>query len=106
MQPSRSFLVLELHQIKRGNVMKAIIYTQYGSPDVLQLQNIEKPTPKDNQVLVKVQAASANPADWHTMRGAPFLARLVNGLFKPKHPRLGGDLAGTVEAVGINITQY
>src|SRR3954447_17024976 len=86
--------------------MKAIVYTEYGSPDVLHLQEIEKPTPKDDEVLVKIQAASANPADWHTMRGAPFLARLVNGLFKPKHPRLGADLAGKVEAVGKNVTRF
>jgi NADPH:quinone reductase-like Zn-dependent oxidoreductase len=86
--------------------MKAIVYTQYGSPDVLQLQEVEKPTPKEDEVLVKIHAASANPADWHTMRGAPFLARLVNGLFKPKHPRLGADLAGRVEAVGRNVTQF
>lgn len=87
-------------------MMKAIVYTQYGSPDVLKLQEIEKPTPKDNEILIKVHAASANPADWHTMRGEPFLARLVNGLFKPKNPRLGADLAGTVEAVGKNVTQF
>ena len=58
--------------------MKAIVYTQYGSPDVLQFKDVEKPTPKDNEVLVTIHAASANPADWHTMRGAPFLVRLVN----------------------------
>lgn len=86
--------------------MKAIVYTQYGSPDVLHLQDVEKPTPKENEVLVKIHAASANPADWHTMRGAPFLARLVNGLLKPKNPRLGADLAGMVEAVGKNVTQF
>jgi len=86
--------------------MKAIVYTQYGSPDVLQLQEIEQPTPKDTEILVKVHAASANPADWHIMRGAPFLARLTNGLFKPKVPRLGADLAGTVEAVGKNVSQF
>jgi len=86
--------------------MKAIVYTEYGSPDVLQFKDVEKPTPKENEVLVKIRAASTNPADWHTMRGAPFLARLVNGLFKPKHPRLGADLAGRVEAVGRNVTQF
>jgi NADPH:quinone reductase-like Zn-dependent oxidoreductase len=86
--------------------VKAIVYTEYGSPDVLQLQEVEKPTPKENEVLVKVHAASANPADWHTMRGAPFLARLVNGLFKPKHPRLGADLSGRVEAVGSSVKQF
>jgi len=79
--------------------MKAIVYTKYGSPDVLQFIEMEKPSPKDNEVLVKVYAASANPADWHTMRAKPFLARMANGLLKPKIPRLGADLAGRVEAV-------
>ena len=86
--------------------MKAIVYTEYGSPDVLQFKDVEKPTPKDNEVLVKIHAASANPADWHTMRATPFLARLVNGFFKPKNPRLGADVAGRVEAVGRNVTQF
>lgn len=86
--------------------MKAIVYTNYGSPDVLQFKDVEKPTPKDNEVLVKVHAASANPADWHTMRATPFLARLVNGFFKPKNPRLGADVAGRVEAIGSAITQF
>jgi NADPH:quinone reductase-like Zn-dependent oxidoreductase len=86
--------------------MKAIIYTKYGSPDVLELQEIEKPTPKDNEVLVKVHAAAANPADWHLMRAEPFLARLENGLLKPKNSRLGADVAGRIEAVGKNVTQF
>ena len=86
--------------------MKAIVYTEYGSPDVLQFKEVEKPTPKDNEVLVKVHAASANPADWHTMRAEPFLARLVNGFFKPRNPRLGADVAGRVEAVGRAVTQF
>lgn len=86
--------------------MKAIVYTEYGSPDVLRLQEVEKPTPKDNEVLVKVHAASANPADWHLMRATPFLARLEAGLLKPKHTRLGSDVAGRVEAVGRNVTQF
>jgi len=86
--------------------MKAIVYTEYGSPDVLQLKDVEKPTPKDNEVLVRVHAASANPADWHLMRGAPFLARLENGLQRPKNTRLGADVAGRVEAVGRNVTQF
>ncbi|MBK8822546.1 MAG: NAD(P)-dependent alcohol dehydrogenase [Anaerolineales bacterium] len=86
--------------------MKAILFTKYGSPDVLQFTDVEKPIPGDDEVLVKVHAASANPADWHIMRGEPFLARLVNGLFKPKHPRLGADVAGRVEATGKNVTQF
>src|SRR5262245_17781127 len=86
--------------------MQAIIYPEYGSPDVLQLQEVEKPVQQDNQVLVKVYAASANPLDWHRMRGAPFLARLDGGLRKPKDPRLGADVAGQVEAVGSSVTQF
>jgi NADPH:quinone reductase-like Zn-dependent oxidoreductase len=86
--------------------MKAILYTEYGSPDVLHLKDVEKPTPRDNEVLIKVHAASANPADWHLMRAEPFLARLANGLLKPKHPRLGADVAGRVEALGRNVTQF
>ncbi len=86
--------------------MKAIVFTQYGSPDILQLKDVEKPTPGDDEVLVKVFAASANPADWHTMRGEPFIARLVNGLLKPKNPRLGADIAGRVEAVGKNVKEF
>jgi NADPH:quinone reductase-like Zn-dependent oxidoreductase len=86
--------------------MKAIQYTRYGSPDVLQLTEVEKPAPKESGVLVKVHAASANPLDWHRMRGAPFPARLGEGLRKPKNPRLGADLAGRVEAVGSSVTQF
>lgn len=86
--------------------MKAIVYTQYGSPDVLQLKDVEKPTPGANEVLVKVHAASANPADWRTMRAEPFLARLANGFFKPNHPRLGADVAGRIVAVGSSVTQF
>ena len=86
--------------------MKAIVFTEYGSPDVLQFTDVEKPTPKDNEVLLKVYAASANAADWHTMRAEPFLARLANGLFKPRNSRLGSDFAGRVEAVGKTVTQF
>jgi NADPH:quinone reductase-like Zn-dependent oxidoreductase len=85
--------------------MKAIVYTEYGSPDVLQFKDVEKPAPTDNEVLVKVHAASANPADWHLMRAEPFLARLANGLLRPKNTKLGADVAGRVEAVGGNVTQ-
>lgn len=86
--------------------MKAIVYTEYGSPDVLHFKEVEKPTPKDNEVLVKVHAASANPLDWHHMRAAPFLVRLEAGLQKPKNPMLGADIAGRVEAIGKNVTQF
>ena len=85
--------------------MKAIVYTEYGPPDVLQFKDVEKPAPEDNEVLVKVHAASANPADWHLMRAEPFLARLANGLLKPKNTKLGADVAGRVEAIGSNVTR-
>ncbi|HKF36450.1 MAG TPA: NAD(P)-dependent alcohol dehydrogenase [Ktedonobacteraceae bacterium] len=86
--------------------MKAIVYTHYGSPDVLQFKEVEKPAPSGGEILVQIHAASANPLDWHFMRGAPFLARLAGGLRKPKDPRLGADFAGRVEAVGTNVTQF
>ena len=86
--------------------MQAMVYTTYGSPDVLQLNDVAKPTPKDNEVLVNVYAASANPLDWHLMRAEPFLARFANGLLKPKNTRLGADVAGRVEAVGRNVTRF
>ncbi len=85
--------------------MKAIVYEKYGPPDVLQLKEVDKPAPRGNEVLVKVHAASANPLDWHRMRGAPFLVRLEEGLRKPKNPMLGADIAGQVEAVGRSVTQ-
>ncbi|MEM7133694.1 MAG: alcohol dehydrogenase catalytic domain-containing protein [Chloroflexota bacterium] len=77
--------------------MKAIFFHQYGSPDVLNLEEIPKPTPKDNEVLVKVHATSANAGDWHLMQGDPFLIRLGEGLRKPKTRILGADIAGKVE---------
>jgi len=87
--------------------MKAIIYTKYGSPDVLEFKEVEKPTPKDDEVLVKVHAASLNAADWHLLRGKPFLVRLMGfGLLKPKNKILGADMAGRVEAVGRNVKQF
>jgi NADPH:quinone reductase-like Zn-dependent oxidoreductase len=86
--------------------MKAIVYHSYGSPDVIQFEEIEKPITSDNEVLVKVRAASVNPADWHFMRGTPYVVRLVAGLRKPRITRLGMDVAGQVEAVGRNITQF
>ena len=86
--------------------MKAMIYTKYGPPDVLQLKEVEKPAPNEDEVLIRVYAASANPADWHMLRGEPFLARLNAGLFKPKNTILGIDIAGQVEAVGKNVTEF
>ena len=85
--------------------MKAAIYTRYGPPDVVQVTDVEKPVPKDNEVLIKVRAASVNPLDWHFMRGTPYFVRLGAGLRRPKVTRLGVDLAGQVEAVGGNVTQ-
>jgi NADPH:quinone reductase-like Zn-dependent oxidoreductase len=87
--------------------MKAIVYHKYGPPDVLQLEEIEKPTPKENQILVKVHAASINAVDYRMMRANPFFIRLVgDGFLKPKDPRLGIDVAGRVEAVGENVKQF
>jgi NADPH:quinone reductase-like Zn-dependent oxidoreductase len=87
--------------------IKAYFYRDYGSPDVLQLEEIEKPVPADDQVLVRVRAASINPLDWHYMEGTPYIVRLLEfGLLKPKVPRLGVDLAGQVESVGNKVTQF
>ena len=86
--------------------MKAIVYHRYGSPDVLELREIDKPVVTDNDVLVRVRAASVNPLDWHYMRGMPYIVRIKAGLRKPKATRLGVDVAGQVEAVGINVTQF
>jgi NADPH:quinone reductase-like Zn-dependent oxidoreductase len=86
--------------------MKAVVYYEYGSPDVLRLEEVQKPTPKDNEVLLRVCAASVNPYDWHFMRGMPYLVRIPAGLRKPKVPRLGADVAGRVETIGRNVTQF
>jgi NADPH:quinone reductase-like Zn-dependent oxidoreductase len=86
--------------------MKAIVYTEYGSPDVLQLMEVAKPTPKDNEILVKVYAVSVNAADLHLLRADPFLIRLSSGLQKPKNTILGSDIAGRIEAVGSNVMQF
>ena len=87
------------------NPMKAIVYCDYGLAN-LKLEEIEKPTPNDDQILVKVRAASVNPYDWHFIEGTPKIMRLGVGLRKPKDTRLGVDFAGTVEAVGKNVTQF
>ena len=83
--------------------MKAIVNTQYGSPDVLRMLEVAKPTPKENEVLIKIHAVAVNAADWHLLKADPFLVRLQFGLFKPKYTILGADIAGRVEAVGQNV---
>ena len=87
--------------------MKAIVQTRYGSPDVLQLTELAKPTPADNEVLIKIYAASVNPVDLHLMRGKPFFLRIMGGgLRAPKRKVPGHDIAGRVESVGKNVTQF
>jgi len=88
-----------------SNPMKAILYCEYGSPDVLKFEDVEKPVPNDNQVLIKVRAASLNFIDPGVMRG-PLPLRLMSGLRKPEKTRLGTDVAGQVEAVGKNVTLF
>jgi NADPH:quinone reductase-like Zn-dependent oxidoreductase len=86
--------------------MQAIVYHCYGSPDVLKLEDVEMPVPADNEVLVKVHAASVNPLDWHYMRGSPYIMRMESGIGAPTNPRLGVDYSGTVVAVGKDVTRF
>lgn len=86
--------------------MKAIVQLRYGSPDVLQLKDIDKPRPEDDEVLVRVRAAAVNIGDWHLLRGVPYVVRLVSGVLKPRRPIPGLDIAGQVEAVGRNVKQF
>ena len=87
--------------------MKAIVYTKYGSPDVLQLKDVEPPTPTDDEVLIRIRAASVNAYDWHFLTADIFLIRLMGGgLLKPKDSRLGADVAGRIETVGRNVKQF
>jgi NADPH:quinone reductase-like Zn-dependent oxidoreductase len=86
--------------------MKAIVYKKYGPPDVLEVTEVEKPIPKDNEILVKVHASSVNFGNLVLLKGEPFLARFAFGLFKPRYSIPGGDIAGTVEAVGKDVTQF
>src|SRR5438874_12633119 len=89
-----------------SNPMKAVVYCDYGLAN-LKIEEVEKPTPTDDQVLVRVRAASVNPYDWHFVEGSPKIMRgMIGGLRKPKDTRLGVDFAGTVEAVGKNVTQF
>src|SRR5437588_5965609 len=94
-------------QLLGGILMKAIVNEKYGSPDVLQFKEVARPTPQDNEVLVQVHAASVNAAELHFLKADPFLMRFMGfGLLKPKHTILGAAMAGRVEAVGRNVTQF
>src|SRR5437764_11792827 len=93
------------HTAAPTNPMKAIVYCDYGLGN-LKLENVEKPVPNDDQILIRVRATSVNPYDWHFIEGTPKIMRLGVGLRKPKDTRLGVDYAGTVEAVGKNVTQF
>jgi NADPH:quinone reductase-like Zn-dependent oxidoreductase len=94
------------HTNEKETKMRAIVYHTYGSPDVLKLEEVQKPVPQDDEVLVKVLAASAAAGDLLLLRAKPFLIRFTNGLLKPKHKILGAAVAGRVEAVGRNVTQF
>jgi NADPH:quinone reductase-like Zn-dependent oxidoreductase len=89
-----------------ATTMQAVVYRCYGSPEVMQLENVEKPVASGNQLLVKVQAAAVNPLDWHYLRGSPVIMRLGTGIGAPEITRLGVDFAGTVEAVGADVTRF
>jgi NADPH:quinone reductase-like Zn-dependent oxidoreductase len=86
--------------------MKAAVYHDYGSPDVLRLEEVEKPTPADGEVLVKIHAAAVLPFDWHFLTGTPFMARLLAGPLKPRYTILGSEVAGRVEAVGAGVRRF
>jgi NADPH:quinone reductase-like Zn-dependent oxidoreductase len=86
--------------------MKAIVRSEYGTAEVLRLADVDKPAPAEDQLLVKVRAASVNPLDWHLMRGTPYLMRIGLGLPRPRSPRLGADFSGTIEAVGGRVAQF
>jgi NADPH:quinone reductase-like Zn-dependent oxidoreductase len=86
--------------------MKAIVYSMYGSPDVLQYEELLKPTPKENEVLVKIHVASINSWDWDQLLGKHFIIRLIGGVFKPRYKIPGADIAGRVEAIGNKVTQF
>jgi NADPH:quinone reductase-like Zn-dependent oxidoreductase len=86
--------------------MKAAVCTRYGGPDVVRIEDVEEPVPGDGEVLIAVRAAAVNPLDWHLMRGKPALLRITFGLGKPRDPRMGRDVAGRVEAVGVGVTRF
>ena len=86
--------------------MKAMVYTTYGSPDVLQLTQVAKPMLKEDEVLIRIHAASINAAEWHLLRADPFVIRFMSGLLKPNNTILGADIAGRVEAIGRNVQEF
>ncbi len=86
--------------------MKAVVYTKYGSPDVLQLKEVDRPSPKSNEVLIRVNATTVNRTDCATVRAKPFFMRLVTGLFTPKKQTPGTDFAGKIEAIGEDVTSF
>ena len=86
--------------------MKAIVYTLYGPPDVLQLKEVEKPTPKDNEVLIRVYATTVTAVDCTFRKGEPWISRFYTGLIRPKHPILGDEFAGEIESVGNDVTVF
>jgi len=86
--------------------MKAVVYIKYGLSDVLELKDVEKPTPSDNEVLIKVHAVSINDWDWGLLQGTPFVNRLPSGIRKPQHKILGSDIAGKIEAIGKNVSKF
>ncbi len=86
----------------QGDLIKAVTYCEYGGPEVLKFGDVVKPTPGDDDLLVKIHAAGVNPLDWHYMRGAPYIIRLMAGMRYPQDVTMGVDFAGTVEAVGSN----
>jgi len=89
-----------------GASMQAFVYRCYGSPQVLKLESLAKPSAGAGEILVRVRAASVNPIDWHYLRGTPYLVRADSGIGAPHNPRFGGDFAGTVEAVGADVTHF
>lgn len=89
-----------------GETMQAIVYDEYGSPDVLRLEQVPKPLPGDAQLLIRIRAAAVNPLDWHYLRGTPYLMRMESGYRRPVDTRLGVDMAGEVVAVGKDVTQF
>jgi NADPH:quinone reductase-like Zn-dependent oxidoreductase len=96
----------ELRTPKGRAIMKAIVYEKYGPPEVLHLQEVAIPAPKDDEVLIKMYTASVNSRDWRLMRANPFFLRFLQGFLKPKNPILGADISGQVETIGNNVRQF